>query len=69
MKSLNVVMIFGIAGACRREELYNMTIHDIQDQGAFIINIPDTKIHILRTSMITSQENESINYLKFYTNT
>lgn len=65
--NIKVGMIFGIAGACRREELYNMKINDIEDKGAFIIvNIPDTKTHISRTFTITNQGNETVNYLEFY---
>uniref|UniRef100_A0A1Y1K2E4 Tyr recombinase domain-containing protein n=1 Tax=Photinus pyralis TaxID=7054 RepID=A0A1Y1K2E4_PHOPY len=29
-------MIFGMAGACRRDELYNITINDVLDCGTYI---------------------------------
>ncbi|KAF2903751.1 hypothetical protein ILUMI_02427, partial [Ignelater luminosus] len=44
-----VALIFGIAGALRREELYKMTLEDINDTGTvLIITIPDSKTHIQR---------------------
>ncbi|KAF2889999.1 hypothetical protein ILUMI_16174, partial [Ignelater luminosus] len=44
-----VALIFGIAGALRREELYKMTLEDINDTGTvLIITIPDSKTHIGR---------------------
>ena len=52
--NIKVGMIFGIAGACRREELYNTKINDIEDKGAcVIVNNPDSKTHIPRTFTIS----------------
>lgn len=60
-------MIMGIAGACRREELYQMKIQDIQDSGSFIrVHIPNTKTNIERTFIITNVDNGTINYLEYY---
>ena len=39
-----VVTIFGIAGACRRDELQNISIDDIEEAGSIlIIKIPRSK--------------------------
>ena len=41
------VMIMGVAGACCREELVNMTVNDIEDKGpVIIVNVPNTKTNI-----------------------
>lgn len=40
-------MLFGIAGTYRREELYNMKVREIQERAFIIINILDTRIHII----------------------
>ncbi len=58
-------MILGVSGACRREELYNITLNDIEDRDSFIIvKIPNTKTHIQRSFTITNVENETIHYLE-----
>lgn len=46
-----------MSAACRRHELCNMTIHDVQDRGdVIIISIPDTKTKKPRSSCITQPE-------------
>lgn len=58
-------MILGVSGACRREELYNITLNDIEDRDSFIIvKIPNTKTHIQRSFTITNKEDETIHYLE-----
>lgn len=58
-------MILGVAGACRREELYNMTIKDIEDRESFIIIcIPNTKTNIQRTFTVINKKDENIHYLE-----
>ncbi|XP_022902994.2 uncharacterized protein [Onthophagus taurus] len=60
-----VAMILGVAGACRREELYKMTIKDIEDRESFIIiTISNTKTNIQRTFTVINKKNEKINYLR-----
>nr|XP_022908502.1 uncharacterized protein LOC111419857 [Onthophagus taurus] len=60
-----VAMILGVAGACRREELYKMTIKDIENRESFIIiTIPNTKTNIQRTFTVINKKNEKIYYLK-----
>lgn len=50
----------GVAGACRRDELVNMTVDDIQDHGTIIIvKIPDNKSGGHRSFTVTSGEGHS----------
>jgi integrase len=54
-----------MCAACRRHELTNMKVEDVQDRGdVIIIKIPDTKTKKPRTSCIT--EPLWINILKKY---
>ncbi|KAJ8953211.1 hypothetical protein NQ317_000030, partial [Molorchus minor] len=44
-----VGLILGIAGACRTDELVNLTVDDIEDVGSsLIVKIPNTKTKIPR---------------------
>lgn len=62
--SFQVGMILGISGACRREELYNMSVRDIEDRKSFlIVKIPNTKTNIQRTFTVINRDND-INYLE-----
>jgi integrase len=59
-----VILIFGVAGACRRDELTKMQLNDVQDKDSiFIVNVRDTKTHINRTFTITNDEEGEIDYL------
>ncbi|KAJ8976918.1 hypothetical protein NQ317_014965 [Molorchus minor] len=41
---IKVGLILGIAGACRTDELVNLTVDDIEDVGSsLIVKIPNTK--------------------------
>jgi integrase len=59
-------MIFGIAGACRREELSNLRVQNIEDKGdVMIINIPNTKTNIPRTFTVMNEpDEEEIHFLE-----
>lgn len=47
-------MVLGIAGACRTDELTNLTVDDIEDVGSsLIVKIPNTKTKIPRTFVVT----------------
>lgn len=47
----------GISGACRREELLNITIDAIEEAGPIlIVKIPDTKTHCERTFTISNSD-------------
>jgi integrase len=50
-----VAVIFGIAGACRREELTNMDVKDVVFYDDHVmVTIPDTKTHKPRTFAVVS---------------
>lgn len=50
------MLIFGVDGACRREELCKITIEDIQDHGNFYtIKLPKTKTNITRNFVVEGQ--------------
>lgn len=58
-----VALIFGIAGACRRDELYKLEVNDVEDvDSAFIVRIPDSKTHVER-NFVVSGKFESIDLL------
>lgn len=60
-------MIFGIAGALRREELYNMRTEDIEEcDGLIIIKIPVTKTHIQRSFVVINEPDEKVHYMDIY---
>jgi integrase len=49
-------LIFGIAGACRRKELCDLTVNDIQDTGeVLIVTLRDTKTHLDRKFSIIGE--------------
>jgi integrase len=49
-------LIFGIAGACRRKELCDLTVNDIQDTGeVLIVTLRDTKTHLDRKFTIIGE--------------
>lgn len=57
-----VVLIMGISGAMRRDELTKMTIEDIKDcNDVLIVTVPDTKTDINRTFTITNPD-----YIRLY---
>lgn len=66
MISLQVALIFGIAGALRRIELTNMKICDVDDKGSIlIVKVPDTKTKITRIFTISNEESLSIGNVQF----
>ncbi|KAJ8976934.1 hypothetical protein NQ317_015403 [Molorchus minor] len=51
---IKVGLILGIAGACRTDELVNLTVDDIEDVGSsLIVKIPNTKTKIPRIFVVT----------------
>ncbi|KAJ8966599.1 hypothetical protein NQ317_015986 [Molorchus minor] len=51
-------LILGIAGACRTDELVNLTVDDIEDVGSsWIVKIPNTKTKIPRIFVVTDVGN------------
>lgn len=62
-----VVLIFGIAGACRRDELVKLEVSDVEEKDSVIIvTISDTKTHKTRIFTITNNGtgSSSLDYLK-----
>jgi hypothetical protein len=48
--------MFGIAGGCRREEFYNISIDHIQEtQTQLVITIPCTRINQRRTFAVINE--------------
>lgn len=63
---MKVVVIIGIFGACRREELCHLTLDDIEDMGtSLVIKIKDTKTKVPRT--FTILENFYLDFYRKYT--
>lgn len=61
--ALKVAVIFGIFGACRREELYNVSVNDIVDTGSsIIVTVPKTKTGQRRMFSIIDDKDD-IDYL------
>ncbi|KAJ8984203.1 hypothetical protein NQ317_011112 [Molorchus minor] len=55
---IKVGLILGIAGACRTDELVNLTVDDIEDVGSsLIVKIPNTKTKIPRIFVVTDVGN------------
>ena len=60
-----VILIFGIAGACRRDELVKLVMDDIEDkQSILIVKIPDSKTYTSRTFIVTN--NATLDYISIY---
>ncbi|CAH1366120.1 unnamed protein product, partial [Tenebrio molitor] len=54
---IKIALIFGIAGACRSDELTNVTVDDIEtSNSSLIIKIPKTKTKIPRVFVVTNIE-------------
>ncbi|KAJ8985471.1 hypothetical protein NQ317_015010 [Molorchus minor] len=57
-KNVQIGLILGIAGACRTDELVNLTVDDIEDVGSsLIVKIPNTKTKIPRIFVVTDVGN------------
>lgn len=62
-----VVLIIGISGACRRDELTQMRVEDIDDKGdVLIIKILKSKNYKSRTFTITNDNESDIDYLQLF---
>ncbi|KAJ8975570.1 hypothetical protein NQ317_016981, partial [Molorchus minor] len=63
---IKVGLILGIAGACRTDELVNVTVDDIEDVGSsLIVKIPNTKTKIPRIFVVTDVGNMLELFLKY----
>ncbi|XP_064213494.1 uncharacterized protein LOC135266508 [Tribolium castaneum] len=60
-----VVLIFGVAGACRRQELVTLTTTCVQDcKTHFLIKLEDTKTKVDQCFIITAGKLENVNLLE-----
>ncbi|CAH2005916.1 unnamed protein product [Acanthoscelides obtectus] len=60
-----VVLIIGIAGACRRDELVKIKLSDIEDKGSLlIITVPETETN--KSRCFTVRSGSFIDILQFY---
>lgn len=58
-------MIIGVAGACRRRELTNLSIKDVTDYGdVIIVDIKETKTYVDRQFVIDEGVVEDVNLLE-----
>lgn len=63
---IKVATIFGLAGACRRAELKDITIDNIQEKDTLVIvRIPDSKNHTQRSFVISEEVNNG-DFLNLY---
>ena len=64
---MKIVMIMGIAGGCRREDLVKMTIGDIEDRGAVVVvNVLNTRKNGTRHFVITDQSDRELEFLGIF---
>lgn len=62
-----VVLITGIFGACRREEMTFLRLEDIEDCTGFIkVRIPNTKTKISRLFTINEGSMDGVNFLEIF---
>lgn len=58
---LQVILIFGISGACRCNELTNINIKDVENyDGVIIVNVRDCKTNIDRSFVIRDESAEIV---------
>ena len=64
---MKVVAIFGIAGACRREEFYKMSVGDVQDiDNMLIVRFSTSKTNKPRTFIIDRKTRDLENIVEIY---
>ncbi|KAJ3638954.1 hypothetical protein MTP99_002282 [Tenebrio molitor] len=64
---MKVMLIIGISGACRREELTFLDVKNITDKGSYIIiQIPDTKTNVRREFTISPGNFEGLELLEIF---
>lgn len=65
--ALKVVLIVGVYGACRREEILKLTLNDIEDTGVNVrINVPNPKTKTIRQFVITKGNSPGVDMLKLF---
>ncbi|KAJ8914224.1 hypothetical protein NQ315_003587, partial [Exocentrus adspersus] len=64
---VKVALIVGVAGACRGNELLQLSINDVTDLGSSIlVNINNTKNNIDRTFLIKNAPKNPIDFIQVY---
>ncbi|XP_018575819.1 uncharacterized protein LOC108914474 [Anoplophora glabripennis] len=59
-----VVLVVGIAGACRKSELTFLRVEDVTDEETYFrVNIPNTKSRVIREFVITPGDIEGLNFV------
>lgn len=62
-----VILLVGIFGACRREEITHLLLRDIEDISTFIkITIPNTKTNVPRVFTISEGSITGVNFLEIF---
>lgn len=57
---MKVILIFGIAGACRRDELVKMTTNDIKEEGSvLVVTVPNSETNKGRVFTIINDRESS----------
>lgn len=53
---LQVVLILGVMGACRRQELHDLKFDDVKDLGSsLLVSIPNSKTNVSRAFTVTGK--------------
>ncbi|XP_062558992.1 uncharacterized protein LOC134223803 isoform X2 [Armigeres subalbatus] len=65
--ALKVVLIVGVFGACRREEILKLTLNDVEDNGHSVkITIPNSKTKVSRQFVIGNGSTSDVDVLKLF---
>lgn len=61
------MLIVGVSGACRREEITFLQVQHVKDMGSFVlIEIPNTKTNVRREFTISSGNIDGVNLLEIF---
>lgn len=64
---MKMVVVMGVMGACRCDELVNLKTNDIEDRETIlVVNIIKTKNYKLRSFVVTGAEGNNFNGLEIY---
>lgn len=69
MFNFQVALIIGVAGACRGNELVELSIHNVTDLGSSIlVNLKNTKNNIDRVFVVKNSVNNPVDFIKLCRN-
>jgi len=64
---IKVATIFGITGACRREEFTKLTLDDIEEKyDVLIVTLSNTKTHVIRKLAVCNYDDSDTRYTDLY---